>query len=436
MLKIKKTSWLSEKHSYGVSLALVGLPIVWVIRDLVSSSNAQEYSFIFMAMSIALLIYLPNITNIISALFLLPFSIIDGFVAGLPFAFLIPALFASISTNIDGDLGAIYLGFVIVFLLAINTVPYEQFKYLPEAFLVTTALGCLLIIYQIAFSSNELLGQRLTVGQTNSPGPISIIGATAIISGFSVLPQFKNKLLFRWLIYATIIIGSIVTILAVKRGTIIGITLCIIILLSVTFLKSYLSLSLRQKEKAKKKSVIKIALEIALVITIIILLVNIFPDYFAPIIKIINLYISRIITYFQLGSESFFYNSGVEQSAAYRRKAVEYAFANMNEIGHGYKSLWIDVPVLQAFYDGGILGGSVYLIVAFLVPTVYALRILFRYKETDRVKMFCSYIYFLSLPSLFSSGQPYDFFMWLRIILLYSVLDKPRLNHNNRRLKI
>ncbi|MGB3757882.1 MAG: hypothetical protein WBA07_16135 [Rivularia sp. (in: cyanobacteria)] len=420
----RRLSFLSSiKHSSGISLILVGQPIGWAIRDLSGQANNQLFSFALMFIGLILLVYTPNLTSTIVKF---PFLIFCKKSFFYPLSFLIPSLFAAFHTNLPGDIEPLYISFVICFLVALETVPSYRIHSLPQNILIISFSGCLLSIYLILLFGTELSGQRLELGNTNSPGPVAMMSATAIISGFFCLNSFNNtgRIFYKLLLYLTILMASFVFFITLKRSTLIGLLLCILVPI-IKALLSFISLPKKQNRynyNFKKKSLFKIILPIIIICISVYVLRDYLPNNIKSLIDILYNYIERLFDYFWRGLESLIYGTGNEQSAATRRINLQKAFAEWTIQGNGYKSLYVDAPVVQAFYDGGIIGGTVFFLVAFIIPTCHVFYIFFNIKNPNTIKVFCSYIYLLYFPSLFSNGQPYEFFMWLRIVLLYRVL--------------
>ena len=98
-------------------------------------------------------------------------------------------------------------------------------------------------------------------------------------------------------------------------------------------------------------------------------------------------------------------------------------------LGNGYMTEWLDVPIVQAFNDLGIVGGIVFLL-AFLV---FPIRCLFYQTDTAFVR-FAQLYSISSFLSIVSSGVPYGSIFFPVALLVYSVkLDQERksMNHSS-----
>ncbi|PSB04088.1 hypothetical protein [Merismopedia glauca] len=421
-------NWSIQRHSYGVALIFAGLPIVWILRALVNAPNSQIYSIVAMILGLCLIVYPPKLWKCTLEVIFPPLT--QSFWQLVPLLFLIPALVASFLANIPDDLGGVYILFLIAFLIAFNTVPYERLKFLPQACFVISATGCLVVLLYALKSGIGLSGQRLTAAATNSPGQIAYMGGTALISGIATLNHLSKSLssLLRNYAYAAIMLGTAVVILAVSRSTLIGLSLC---LLFALFNRIYyfapeklppIHLKIKPKKSWFSSTELKLIIWAVILIFAILYWENLLLTL-SPVAKTFNTYQERFWTYLQKGYQTYAEGTGTELSAGKRRALLTYAISNFDNLGHGYKSLWVDCPLAQAFYDGGLLGGLLFLAVALIIPVACIANLTY-FQPVDPIKSICIYLYIFSSPTLVLHGQPYDFYFWLRIVIIYSVMSK------------
>ncbi len=430
-----------QRHSYGIAFIFSGLPTVWIIRALAGAPESQMFSIIFMIISICLVVYPPNLSKSIAEVLFPPLT--DSYIKLAPLLFLIPVLIAAIWISRPNDFGPIYILFTIAFLIAINTVPYERLVFLPQAFLLIGGLGCFIVMIYTVANGVDLDGQRLGAGGTNSPGQVSFMGGTAMLTAFFMIGN-ASKIIgskFKMYAYTSILVGTAVVILAVSRSTLISLFLCLVLGLFNNFyfqiIKKNKKTNFLSNNQANKKAPnnglpIKMFV-LAIIILIIIFYSDSILEFIAPVTKTFNIYQKRFLDYLQGGVASYFGGKSKEASATGRRELLAYALANMNDIGHGYKALWVDFPIIQAFYDLGLLGGIMFFVVTFIIPYALIINSIIL-QELDMIKSIVIYLYVFDSPGLFLHGQPYDFYIWLRIILLYAVMSKSFLfarNHHN-----
>jgi len=113
----------------------------------------------------------------------------------------------------------------------------------------------------------------------------------------------------------------------------------------------------------------------------------------------------------------------VDESAEARTMLRERAFSEFNMWGQGYDALYVDAPVLQAFFDLGLLGGLAFVLVTLVLPFGWwILKVRSSGISVEQRFPFLVYLFFL--PNLILHGRPYDFSVWLPVMLLFCVIAR------------
>ena len=93
-------------------------------------------------------------------------------------------------------------------------------------------------------------------------------------------------------------------------------------------------------------------------------------------------------------------------------------------IGKGYKEQWLDVPLIQAFRDLGIIGG--FSLLLFHILLVFQILKCFKVKiRKPHYYLFSTWYILLFINSL-SHGQPYDYSFWLPFLTMIRFLNPAR----------
>lgn len=79
---------------------------------------------------------------------------------------------------------------------------------------------------------------------------------------------------------------------------------------------------------------------------------------------------------------------------------------------------WLDIPILQAYLDMGIIGFFFYLYYVLLLPIISIIKA----SATNVAIQFASFNAFYSIFSAFNSGNPYGYNKWIPIVVLVFVL--------------
>ena len=128
------------------------------------------------------------------------------------------------------------------------------------------------------------------------------------------------------------------------------------------------------------------------------------------------------------GVQTFLGVNNSDMSASMRvnksRAVIDQFFHNSTFVqtlfGRGYMTTWIDMPYIQAFWDLGLIGGTVYCIIQFAIPLKYLAK-----KANSQGFMAAQYLAALSVFEGVANGFPYGrFFMIMLLITMYTIAEK------------
>ncbi len=110
---------------------------------------------------------------------------------------------------------------------------------------------------------------------------------------------------------------------------------------------------------------------------------------------------------------------------------MESDFSFVNYIfGYGYMSKYLDQPILQCFFDMGVLGIFCYIYIMLLLPIILLLK-----RNNDRSLLFFKMNAILALISCFTGGLPYGYRLYMSSIFLgasfYAYHTKIKYNEKN-----
>ncbi|REL31942.1 hypothetical protein [Thalassotalea euphylliae] len=135
----------------------------------------------------------------------------------------------------------------------------------------------------------------------------------------------------------------------------------------------------------------------------------------------ISLRFFAFIDFLSRGLLTLFNSSGYFADAAalarvYQREIALNQFVEHFYFGAGFKYFWVDFPLLQAFSNGGVFFGGVYLLVFFIYPFKHSIVTLFFNSKASLAGQLLSLLYLCNSPRLFLHGQPYDWQHMLYVI--------------------
>lgn len=434
-----------HRHSLGIAIIFVGIPLAWLLRDFLKLP-AQNQSLTILLLVIGLTLMIEPRKTLESVLKFLFFPLSKFSYRFAPLLFLIPSTFAAAAMSPIDIQGLLFFLFTLIFFVTLHTIPFTRLTLIPYYFVAVGGLTSLLVLMNQISSGTELFGQRIRIGETNSPGQLGFMGIMTVVSGIFILIYRKNEvgLLFKLVIYAAIPSGIFLWVLSTSRSTIINFALCTIF---TTFYLSIKSSKIRKgqaristiQKKSFTTKLFSILSKGVIFLMILFILESRAPNL-SSVTDLVTTYANSIVSGVEKGYASFKGDDDEEESAATRKMNRDIALENLHPLGSGYKTLWLDLPVLEAVQDGGILGGGIFVIVTLVIPWIYIFTICVTNPTISSTKLFCVYAYIYDSPTILIHGRPYDFYIWLRIILLYYSMRQSNIEHfyssKNRSIKI
>ncbi len=375
----------------GLALILVGLPSAWLLRALLPGNEKLFSQGIILA---AMILLLPGLRR--------RYRVHQNF--ALIFCSLMLSIFCLLLYNTEYNIKyELFLAILALFLLLQRPDGFENVVTYIFVISYITTLG--ILIYNFNNIIHPASGSRLQIGSMNSPNQIAFMAGTGLVSIFFTsltLKMVKSALMrvtLRMLIfYSAICIYSLTLILANTRSVFLGIALVL--------------LYLARRIKIKTRIPVKKLLPLAVVLLLVFVCTNyLFGD-------VLFHYVGNVVNYFTKGYKSYTQGLPTEQSAFTRRNLINYGLHHITLMGRGVLHKYLDFPILQGFVDLGIFGGLAFVFITLLLPAYF---ILFRWKyellSNERKFFILNYILFI--PNLFFHGQPYDYPLWIPIILLF-----------------
>ena len=384
------------RQPLGITLALVGISCMGLIKVLIG----RDWSWLSILISIVSVLLLMDSRLILNGRFFrFPKSI--GFIFCFYLLTLLYCLFSD--WNPMANHGIVYeLFYFAQILLLWNVRDLNEEKLVNQLFFVTliaNILGFYLILRNASYTNSlvfSILGESTTRTTTGN------LATCLVIACLCFIPS-SNKL--RLLRVIGFVFATINIMLSNRRTEIVSVLLFI----GLYWLET-------RKERVSKRDLIVRAIAICAVIIGGLTLYSSNTVVRNAIDRSVLLLINGIYTY--LGKEN------VDLSASYRRNVIETLpheyFFNTAPLqfffGHGYMKGWHDMPYIQVFWDMGLLGGILYIVIQFFIPLKY---ILVR-KYTPALFMAKCFA-LRQLVFNISSGTPYGIcFGLVLLVLLYT----------------
>jgi len=389
--------------SLGVALALAGLPLAWVARSLLGAGDSRAYSIGFMLLALLMVLKWRALFSL--KLYGTALSTIT------PLLFLVPVL---ILTAWDDPLGqpAQFILYSILLFLACQTVEVSRLSSLPYALLGTATTVSVITLTMYAFilsnSPSDIADSgRLTAGDTYNPNFVAFSGGLGIVASMLLGTPSRTHRAFQVVVIGFCLsVCFLAVLLSVTRSVYGGIALCALAAL------------IAQSHRRTKSSNGIHTLRTWLLIFIPILAAVFGVGYFLlgdTLLQYPLITIERTL----LGLEGIISGTGgVDVSSDTRFELRQHALERLNIGGHGFDALYVDFPILQAYYDLGVLGGTAFFLIGLVIPSLWVIRTITTARSVHSTVPL-AYIYIFFLPNILLHGKPYDFAIWLPVLLAY-----------------
>lgn len=410
----------------GLAIVLSGLPVVWVIRPYLGWVGSQGVSIVVMLIAIALIISWD-------LLFAFKIKIYSSYqLALLPTIFVVPVAMIGFLANVHGDDGPYYLLYSIVLLYAILSQKVSVYQTLPKVVAGISLLSAILTLLQVYFGDIGLtekgIGEesaRLYSGDSNNPNYI------AFVAGYGLIGLFLSGYRVMMFSYFLRVIGPasiliVVILMSMTRSAIFGILFVGLVGLFFNHKNQFSYYLLTPSRILRMGFAFSAILAISYLLYQAFIENNSFGDF--------SSLFGTIEEGLKEGIKGFFFGQDVtDQSTIDRIMLRNKAMDGLTLLGNGYSSMFIDNPLLQAFYDLGLFGGILFASVALIIPIVRAFNLFRVGWGNSPASQFATYVYLFSLPNLLLHGRPYDFTLWIPIVLFYGLCFRSQsLAHETR----
>jgi hypothetical protein len=408
------------RYSVGIYLVFNGLPIVFFIRDTLGigpASNVFTASFWILGLLLMipphlfLKVYKPN-------LILFHFS----------FLFLLMAIYSNLMPNATPESIVFEIGnytFIFTYLLLITQIPNTiKDTLVPVIFILSLISNCFLI-YSLMIDPNWSLGMRAAITFANenaqSGGNPHIAARNAIVClvATGVLIWQSRSYVLTLFLYFMVVFNIGIIILTQTKSTFLA-----LILMGMFYLHANFSI------KQIGRNIINFfSFRGVLTIVIVMLISNYFLsryyDVYAIVLNYGDVLFDRFYNvYYTITGVQLEDTASIDDSSLNRVESFELLFESIKDpqivlIGSGYKREFLDVPVIEAFINHGLIG-------FFLFNGFLFFLFIYTYKEifskTAGISLFAAYLFIYTIPQMVTGGRPYDITYWYSFIIMVRFL--------------
>ncbi|MFN8356520.1 MAG: hypothetical protein U0Y10_18840 [Spirosomataceae bacterium] len=416
MLKWLKIPYLRE--SIGLLVIVLGTPVIFFFRETVRLAPGKSW-FTAVCLVAALVMMIPS--TFLKVLYKPNFRLFNwaSCFLGVSFFYLLfynPFAKSEFYVPVREYSNFVFI-FVYIFLL-IN-VPNKVKDILVPLIALLTFAGSIALLISLVLNPNYILGQRAAIyfgdgEEGGNPHVFAKNGYAGVIA--SVLLLRYKSLLIKAFAYFSIFLSVVIIIMTQTRGVLLSLFIAIGIFL-------YFNLTKKQLKKAIQST---FTIRNLFFTALFLYGGYYYLLHYTPIFDLLGSYAGRFTETF---ASMLFTASGKANDApamidpsSQQRVLSFHLFKNYVEgqpekmlFGLGYRYAYLDVPVLEAFLDCGVVGGIGFL--GFILLLAYESYRAMKTKPNDFV-VFLAYFYVTYFVGVFSAGRPFDTSFWFIFALM------------------
>jgi hypothetical protein len=422
MLKqIFKPYW---RESLGICIIVFGSPVIFFLRD---TLKLAPKSSVFTAAFLVLGIFLMITPSVLRKMYKPNFTLLKlgtGFLALSLFYLFFHNPFAETQWY-DPFREISNFVFIFLFLFMLINLPNDIRDTLVEMIAWVTFVGSIALIISLFLNPNYVLGQRATIyfGDGEEGGNPHVFAKNGFAQFVVALIMFKNSKLIGRLFYGlSAFIAVVVIIITQTRAILLALFLIMAIFM-------YFNLSKKQIKHFIQST---FTIKNLLIIAVVLFAFYYYLVLYTPVFQILSSYTARFTDTFGnmlftvLGLKETVDTQQVVDPSAQQRvmsfalfKNYWYGIPEKLVLGLGYRSTYLDIPVLEAFLDCGYLGFILFS--GFNLIIVKDCYKAMKYKYND-LTTFLAYFYVSFFIGIFSAGRPFDTPYWFFFAVLIRFL--------------
>jgi hypothetical protein len=397
-----KSILIASPQAYGIALVLFGQPLAWMARFLTGAANDLFYSVAVIGLGLLLSVDLRGLTP--------PRLHGKGWPLALTGFTLLIIIIMFFYSPYGAERDPLYFAAEALFFLTVITCRPQQFQSLPTAINQVSTLSIVLFLYQWFQQGGMFESTRAYIGDSGSPNQLANVAIASVLTGAQML--FTRRTGIYQFIAGALSLGTGVfaIVVAQTRSVFFGVVLWMIVVL--------LTVARRRSTRAQLHYIFWVSIRIGVLGFVFgAIMLSLQWDKIQARAELFEEYFVKGYQSFVLGEDN------IEESAETRRNLRQKTLDEFDPLGHGYKYIYIDFPLLQAFSDGGVAFGLLFMITALVVPNWIAIKMLLS-PHLTQVYGLVALITIQEVPNLFLHGQPYDYSHWFLLVVEIAVVSQ------------
>jgi uncharacterized membrane protein (UPF0136 family) len=406
----------------GICILVDGYPLIFFFRETMRlAPGSTAFTAAALAGGLVLMIpftflrrlYRPNMTMFWMGLSFLLLSILYMF------------LYNGVPGFEDYDRDMIYYAYMLIFLFLLINIPNEIIPVFIPVVVIFTLVSNLGLVYSLITDPTWAIGQRATITLNNgdpgsgNPHAFSRNAFMGVIACTIWLLRPNIHIIFRLMAFFAGILNIAILVLTQTRSAIVALFVAIVLFLYFNVRPAQIRTAARSLVKP---------------VPILIMVIGFFGVmYFFQRYLTVYLVLYDYVTSFAernletlyallgLKAQGADYKAVLDDSTANRSASADFlrnvllGHLHMLILGYGYKFLYLDVPIMEALADQGILGFALFAGVIGMCG-FYALGIMRR--NPNPLSVFLAYFFLLILIQSITNGRPYEISFWFPLALM------------------
>ena len=412
------TNFTYLRYSVGIAMMFNGFPLIFFIRDTLKIGPANStFTAAFLVLGLVLMIPVHIFRRLYKPNTIL-FNLGVGFLAIILYYF----LFINFGGKAIADIGNFV--FIFGFLILLMHIPNDVSDTLVTVIFILSLFANITLVYSLLTDPNWTPGMRAAVSFSNDgaqPGGNPHItarnGVICLISGLALFNNTK-AVLSRIFLFFSVLFSLGVIIISLAKSSYLGVGL----MLTAYFIFHF-----------KVSSIFTAAASVFkfrnfLVLVLILVGINYFLSKYGDILNLVlgywDVFEDRIMdVIFTSFGVKLTETADVDYSAMGRVGGfgifLETAFSWDAFLGRGYKSDYLDVPILESFVAYGIIG-FLFFASFNLFLFLFAIREIKR--STSKISTFLAYFFISLTILLITGGRPTDIAFWFPYVTMIRFL--------------
>lgn len=406
----------------GICILLDGYPLIFFFRDeLRLAPGSTMFTAVALAMGLVLMVpftvlrrlYRPNITMFWMGISFLLFCIAYMY------------LFNPYPQVTDFTKDMIYFAYVIIFLFLLINIPNDIIRVFVPVVILFTLVSNLALVYALLTNPNWVIGMRATIvlGEgdeaSGNPHAFSRNAFMSIIACAIWMVRPQTNFLIRLFCFFSGAFSLAILILTQTRSSVVALIIAVIFFLSFNVRPAQIRTMV--KGLFKPVPIITICLGIIGLMFFFRKYYDAYAILYGYVVAFIERNMENVYALLGMKAKGADYKAVLDGSAANR--SVSATFLNNVLVGHqyklilgyGYKYLYLDIPVVEALTNQGILG---FILFGGLnaIAVYHSVRVM--RTNPNPLNTFLAYFYTLLMVQLFTNGRPYEISFWFPLAMM------------------